>query len=1105
MNLSCLLALVEALPSYRELVRQAGVQREGEAVVLDAAKPYLIAALHGELGLPIMVITVQPGDTRKLYEQLQVWCSQSANLRYFPEVDFHPYEPVPSYYSNTMVQRLQTLSALALARGSDEPPLIVASLPAVMSRTTAKGDFASACHVLNRGMTADPLELLHRWQSMGYEMENMVELPGTMSHRGGILDVFPPDSDLPVRIEFFGNEVESMRLFDPVDQRSTQFLNSITIIPAREIPAPEASMANILDHVPDNTLLVIDPLQEIEDAVQKVYDQVAERMQGGADQEGGLSNPGYLGWNELEPRLKAKNRLVLSSWGVGSEQSLPFDLPQSYGGKLEMFLDDAKQMIEQRQRVVAVSHQANRLAELLQQQGIYVSPVSQIDEMPPLGSITLIQGSLAGGWVVEGILTLLTDAELFGFVKQARQGKKMPLRRRWLFPQLMPGDYVVHVDHGVARFGGLIKMSDNGIEREYLILEYAANDRLYVPTEHIERVSRYVGGVASPTLSRLGTSAWETTKKRVKQSVADIAQELVELYARREVSPGFAFSEDTLWQQELEASFPYMETSDQLEAIIAVKGDMEEGKPMDRLICGDVGYGKTEVAVRAAFKVIMDNRQVAILVPTTVLAQQHFTTFRERLGAFPVRVEVLSRFCSAEKEKAILEGLANGVVDVCIGTHRLLQKDVVFKDLGLVIIDEEQQFGVVQKEKLKQMRKEVDVLSLSATPIPRTLHMSLIGIRDMNIMETPPEQRLAVKTYVGAYDEALVRRAILRELERNGQVFFVHNRVSSIALVASRLQSLVPEARITIVHGQMSEEKLEKVMADFIAGKSDVLVTTTIVQLGLDMPNVNTLIVDHADKFGLTQLYQLRGRVGRGINQAYGYFLFDGNKQLTHQAHERLKTMFEAAELGVGFSIAMKDLEIRGAGSLLGVKQSGHIAAVGFDLYCQLLAGAVEELRAPSPSLSLQGRGIIEGEGKQSPSIVLPLSAYIPEEYVVDLDTRLSLYRRLAKIECIDEVESVTRELEDRFGSLPQVVKNLFYVVQVKTVATRLGVESIFTSGNHVVIKFREGRKIARLSLADKYDKAIKAGNTQVRLDGRYFGNKWPAVLREILESIAVS
>jgi len=512
-----------------------------------------------------------------------------------------------------------------------------------------------------------------------------------------------------------------------------------------------------------------------------------------------------------------------------------------------------------------------------------------------------------------------------------------------------------------------------------------------------------------------------------------------------------------------------------------------------------VGYGKTEVAVRAAFKVIMDNRQVAILVPTTVLARQHFITFTERLGVFPVRVEMLSRFCSTEKEKAILEGLANGVVDVCIGTHRLLQKDVVFKDLGLVIIDEEQQFGVVQKEKLKQMRKEVDVLTLSATPIPRTLHMSLIGIRDMNIMETPPEQRLAVKTYVGAYDEALVRRAILHELERNGQVFFVHNRVSSITFVASRLESLVPEARITIAHGQMSEEELEKVMADFIAGKSDVLVTTTIVQLGLDMPNVNALIVDHADKFGLTQLYQLRGRVGRGINQAYGYFLFDGDKQLTQQAHERLKTMFEAAELGVGFSIAMKDLEIRGAGNLLGVKQSGHIAAVGFDLYCQLLAEAVEELKAKQAGEAK--KNVIASEAKQSPSIVLPLSAYIPEEYVVDLDTRLSLYRRLAKIECIDEVKGVTGELEDRFGSLPQAVKNLLYVVQVKTMATKAGVESIFTSGNHVVVKFREARKVARLSLPDKYGKAIKVGNTQVRLDGRYFGNKWPAVLREILQA----
>ncbi|PIZ26678.1 MAG: transcription-repair coupling factor [Chloroflexi bacterium CG_4_10_14_0_8_um_filter_46_9] len=1123
MNLSCLLSLMKELPSYAQLVRQVSAEWEGKTVVLDAAKPYLIAALYEQLGLPIMVIIAQPRDARKLYEQLQVWCSPSANVYYFPELDFHSYDSVALYHSNTVVERLQTLSTLAFEQDIREPPLIVASLPAVMNKTTPKEGFVSACHVLKQGMTADPLELLHRWQNIGYEMENMVELPGTMSHRGGIVDIFPPDNNLPVRIEFFGNRVESMRFFSPTDQRSTQFLNSLTIVPAKEVPA---NGGNILDYLQDNGLLIIDSPQEIEDVTQEVYAQIEEQVRNRAEPGERFSSLPCLTWDELSLRLRSKKQLVFDSKGTGGEQSLPFRLPKSYGGKLDIFLDDAKQMIEQRQRVVVVSHQANRLAELLQEQGIHAFPTLEVNEVPPSGSISLVQGSLAGGWIVKDVLTLLTDAELFGFVKQARQGKRMPLHHRWLFPQLMPGNYVVHIDHGIARFGGLIKKSDNGIEREYLILEYAGNDRLYVPTEHIERVSRYVGGVPSPTLNRLGTSDWERTKKRVKQSIADIAQELLALYAQREVSPGFAFSEDTLWQQELEASFPYMETPDQLETIIAVKEDMEEPKPMDRLICGDVGYGKTEVAVRAAFKAIMNNKQVAILVPTTVLAQQHFITFGERLGAFPIKVEMLSRFCSAEKEKVILEGLASGVVDVCIGTHRLLQKDVVFKDLGLVIIDEEQQFGVVQKEKLKQMRKEVDVLTLSATPIPRTLHMSLTGLRDMNIMETPPEQRLAVKTYVGAYDEALVRRAILHELERNGQVFFVHNRVNSIAFVASKLQSLVTEARITIAHGQMAEEELEKVMADFIAGKSDVLVTTTIVQLGLDMPNVNTLIVDHADKFGLTQLYQLRGRVGRGINQAYAYFLFDKNKQLTYQAHERLRAIFEATELGVGFSIAMKDLEIRGAGNLLGVKQSGHIAAVGFDLYCRLLAEAVEELKAdkdviavsqsPEPFASCHSEGakrpknlaqgkLREGTAKQSPSIALPLSAYIPEEYVADLDTRLSLYRRLAKIERIEEVGDIAQELEDRFGSLPQPVRDLLYVVEIKALAAKLGVESIFTSGNHVVVKFKEGREINCLSLPDKYGKAIKAGNTQVKLDIRYFGNKWPAVLREILESIAVS
>jgi len=568
----------------------------------------------------------------------------------------------------------------------------------------------------------------------------------------------------------------------------------------------------------------------------------------------------------------------------------------------------------------------------------------------------------------------------------------------------------------------------------------------------------------------------------------------------REVIPGFAFSLDTIWQQELEAAFPYIETPDQLEAVQAVKEDMEKPKPMDRLICGDVGYGKTEVALRAAFKAIMGNKQVALLVPTTVLAQQHFTTFRERLQVFPIKVEMLSRFCSAKEQRAILRGLIEGTVDVCIGTHRLLQKDVAFKSLGLIIIDEEQRFGVVHKEQLKKVRREVDVLALSATPIPRTLHMSLAGIRDMSAMETPPEERLPIKTYVGSYGGKLVRQAILAELERNGQVFFVHNRVQSIALVANKLQRLVPEARITTAHGQMPEEKLERVMADFIAGKSDVLITTTIIESGLDIPNVNTLIVNQADKLGLTQLYQLRGRIGRGTNRAYAYFLFDKGKHLTLQAQKRLRTIFEATDLGAGFGIALKDLEIRGAGNLLGAEQSGHIATIGFDLYCQLLAEAVEELKAKQT-------GEVKPKMAQPPppSIALPLAAYIPQEYVPNLETRLGLYRRLAKVNRIEQTTDIARELGDRFGELPLPVKNLLHIVEIKLLAVGSGVKSISKEGKQIVLNFNEGRKMGKLPGREDYKDAVKIGTTQIRISTTQLGNKWLELLEKILRDLSLT
>jgi transcription-repair coupling factor (superfamily II helicase) len=904
MNLSSLLSLITEAPGYSGLLQElSSPGSESTLAILDAAKTYLIAALHHDLGLPVMVITARAEDGQRLYEELQVWCPPSAQVRRFPEPDALPYEYLASDLT-TMLERLQVLSVLTSCQDCEvnnvEAPLIVVSAAAAMGKTIPKDDFVSACHTLKQGMAADPLELIARWQNMGYEMENTVEVTGTMSRRGGIVDIFSACSDFPARIEFFGNQIESIRLFDPENQRSLKPVESIAIVPAKELLARrtdsdlwqqvrgnmesdsctalakeriEADMArlwqnqwfagaefysplfnsgSILDYLPRDALLVVDIPRQIESVMKKLHEQARELRRAKLEQ-GELPQgfpPPYFAHGELQPKISAKRQLVLEPWGENREQ-VPFTAPQTYGGKLETFLGVTKEMVKAKQRVMVLSHQANRLAELLEEEGIYVSPTSQLEQVPPPGSIALVQGSLPQGWVMNHVLSLTTDAEIFGFVKQRRPVTKKHPRRRWLSSQLTPGDYVVHVEHGIGRFSGLTIMTTNGTQREYLILEYAAADRLYVPTDQIGCLTPYIGaGDQPPALSRLGTQEWVRTKRRIKQSVADIAQELLDLYATRELTPGFAFSPDTLWQQELEASFPYVETPDQLEAIALVKEEMEKARPMERLICGDVGYGKTEVALHAAFKVVMDNRQVAILVPTTVLAQQHFITFSQRFQLFPLKVEMLSRFCSPRQERAILDGLATGTVDICIGTHRLLQKDVVFRDLGLVVIDEEQRFGVAQKERLKQLRTEVDVLTLSATPIPRTLHMSLAGIRDMSIMETPPEQRLSIKTHVGSYDDALVRRAILHELERNGQVFFVHNRVQSIAPVASKLKALVPEAKMSIAHGQMPEERLERVMAEFVAGDYDVLVTTTIVQSGLDMPNVNTLIVNHADRLG---------------------------------------------------------------------------------------------------------------------------------------------------------------------------------------------------------------------------------------------------------------
>lgn len=1151
-KLGALLQLIREQPSYSSIAEKVKQKKGFSTVVLNSARPYLIAALYKQFGVPVLVVTAQPEQARRLHEELTIW-SDTGRVILFPEQDVLPYERlIPE--STTGMERIQALFAL-VNRGKDigtnTPPLIIASAAGLMSRTTSVTDFVSACHTIKLGMTSEPFKLLANWEALGYRMVNMVEIPGTMSHRGGILDIFPVTAEFPVRLEFFGDSIDSLRTFDPVTQRSITNIMTIDISPASELLAPwrlekqeiekrlntldlkncthevkeqfqhdkemllgrqmtrEAlffaplfNNGKITDYLPENALLILDEPSTIMQVAGEL-DAEATQLRSEKIERGELPvnfPVPYFTWTELEQEIEKRHPLKLEAWGMEENEGSEFITAPTYTGRLPLFIKKTVDLLNQQKRIIVVSHQASRLAELFDEQDIIIAPAKNIIQPPAPGTITLVQGSLPEGWVMGNELYLFTDSEIFGFVKHRRSVKKRiaPHRKR-IELDFVPDDYVVHVEHGIGKFTGTTMLNTAGTDKEYLVLQYAGNDVLYVPTDQIDRVSRYVGaGDHTPVLSRLGTQEWVKTRQKAKEAAELLARDLLLLYAAREVVPGHAFSRDTIWQQEMEAAFPYMETPDQLEAQKEVKEDMEKPKPMDRLVCGDVGYGKTEIAIRAAFKAVMDGKQVAVLVPTTILAQQHFETFSERLEAFPVKVEVLSRFRTDREQRAIVEGLAQGSVDICIGTHRLIQKDIVFKNLGLLIIDEEQRFGVNHKEYLKKMRQEVDVLTLSATPIPRTLHMSLVGVRDMSTMETPPEARLPIKTYVAEFNDHLVREAILREMERNGQVFFVHNRVQSIALIAEDLRQLVPEARIGIGHGQMPEEELEKVMASFSRRELDVLVCTTIIESGLDMPNANTMIINNADKFGLTQLYQLRGRVGRGANLAYCYLLYEGGKRLTPLAHKRLRTIYEATELGAGFTIAMRDLEIRGAGTLLGPKQSGHITAVGFALYTQLLAEAVEEQKA-----------LLAGKEKPPPklpppTVDLPLDAFIPESYVSDVDTRLELYRELGDINEADKLDEIQKAYTDRFGNPPPEVMNLLYALRIKGLGAKAGVESISTEDDNIIIRRFQGLPFDVLKFVSlaSYREQIYIGHTQIRINFRKLGKDWRKILEEVLKRI---
>ena len=1149
MSLTGFLDLFRDHPVFDRLAQALG-QKQARCPLEapEAARPLIAATVWRHCRRPVLVISPRPDEARKFHDNLQLYLGEDAPVRLFPEPDVMPFERLVAD-ADANNQRLAALSELHQDVGSVEAcPIIVASVAALLQKTLHPESFRATRHTLEVGQEIRLGELLMRWVELGYRRESSVEIPGSFSHRGGILDIYSPASPLPARLELWGERIDSIRLFDPASQRSVRRVESVTVIPAKEtlpsladkervsdligalgydgcapsvverfqdeltaifsgLEVDELPLYNgflnhstLLDHLHPDTLLVMDGKTAVESEAEALVLRAEElRAARTSRRELPVNFPSpQADWDSLFPRRSTGPTLELDGWTSGDD-GLDFRPAPSYFGRQGELAQDLKSALGAGKRIAIVSRNARRLSEALRDEGLSASVSSDLDEPPRPGTLTLVSGALMEGWTLpidDGDLTVFTDSEIFGVSKERRRRRRTPVHRGHQSVELTPGEFVVHVDHGVALFTGTVRMDHGNDEREYLALEYAEGDKLYVPTEHLDRVAPYAApGDQRPNPTRLGTAEWSRVKERVRNSTREMAKELLNLYASRQVVEGTSFGGDTPWQQELEDAFPYEETADQERTIREVKTDMEQPRPMDRLVCGDVGYGKTEVALRASFKTAADGLQTGILVPTTVLAQQHYATFKERLSPFPIRVEVLSRFRTKPEQRDVIDGLKTGAVDIVIGTHRLLQRDVEFKELGLVVVDEEQRFGVAHKERLKRMRQEVDVLTLSATPIPRTLYMGLSGIRDMSAMETPPEERLPVKTYVSEYSDDLVKEAVVRELERGGQVFFLHNRVKTIRRKAAELAQLVPQARIAIGHGRMAEEDLEDVMADFSDGNVDVLVCTTIIESGLDLPNANTLIIDRADRFGLSQLYQLRGRVGRGANRAYSYLLIPKGRKVTEAASKRLRAILEASELGAGFRVAMRDLEIRGAGNILGPEQSGQIHAVGFELYTQLLNEAVTELKGGQEKTA-------EREALPPARVSLSLSAHVEETYVSHLPTRLGVYQKLARMTERQQVEDLKEEMKDRFGPLPDAAENLLYLVDLKILAGEAGVESITQSGSSVTLALRESAGGARLALEKALGPHSRVGNQQVHVRLTGPDEQWRRTLKETVERL---
>ncbi len=1089
----------------------------------SASKALFVASLAQMLQRPLVVLTPAWAEAESLAHDLRFFtatCEYAPRIVPFPGEEHAPYEPA-SETSDVTSQRLIALRSM-LQPG---PQIIVTTPQAIVPYVLPRSLLQRSGLDLTPGMTLERQEIVERLLRCAYHQVDLVEEWGDFGVRGGIVDLFPPHLPRPIRLEFLGDEIESLREFDLATQRSLRAVDHATVVPLREfimeLPSWDeierrasaahldlARLREIVDclerfvfppgverllplfcdtlepffnYLPPDAILVLDEpavidakLEEFATAIEAGYQQALLRKDVVAPPAARYLTPSFIA-----ECFQVCQRVILQTLAGDLPESQETDiltghLLGSYQGRWETLVQLIAARLQEDYTVLitaASMTQARHIQDLLRETelvaeilpappalliGVHPVPHASTSPKPPnqpaslrdiltSSHLLICIGTLSCGFVLPSAhLMCVESSEIWG-IRRPHDSRRRPSARARLFNyrDLNLGDHIVHLDYGIGIYRGTTILKVGADESEFLSLEFADHDKVYVPIDALHLVQKYLGaGGEPPALSKLGSGAWKRTKRRVKAAIKEIAQELLRLYAAREVKPGFAFSPDTHWHQGFIEAFEFEETDDQLRAIEDVKVDMEKPHPMDRLVCGDVGYGKTEVALRAAFKAVMDGKQVALLVPTTILALQHWNTFSRRFAAYPITVEMLSRFRPTIEQKQVVEGLRMGNVDIVIATHRLLQKDVEFKNLGLLIIDEEHRFGVAHKERLKQRYTQVDVVTLTATPIPRTLHLSMVGVRDMSVIETPPANRLAVRTYVLKFGDTVIQEAIARELERGGQVFFVHNRVESIGAMYRYLHRLVPQARIAVAHGQLPEQQLERVMVRFINREVDVLLCTTIIESGLDIPSANTIILNRADRFGLAQLYQLRGRVGRDQTQAYAYLLIPGERTLAGLPWERLKAMLEFADLGSGLRLAMRDLEIRGAGNILGVQQSGHIGAVGFDLYCKLMEEAIRELK---------GEQIEEEKELQ---VVLKIGGFLPKDYIPQTSQRLDFYQRLYAVDNEETLTELRAELIDRFGALPEAVEKLLRLVELRALARQLGVLKIERRQQMVVLVF---------------------------------------------------